>query len=88
MIHDDLLTDVRIVLQQALKSQAPAKRQSLVSDDTGRSERLTIEVIRFRAPPSQERFFHVLFRAEKGAGPEVAQRIHSRNRSLSLPKSA
>ena len=80
MIHGDLLTDVRIVLQQALKSEAPAKRQSLVFDDAGRSERLTIEVIPFRAPPSQERFFHVLFRAEKGAGPEVAT-THSQQKS-------
>ena len=72
MIREDLLTDVRSVLQQATKSEAPAKRQSLVSDDSGQSERLTIEVIPFRAPPSQERFFHVLFRAEKGADPKVA----------------
>jgi two-component system CheB/CheR fusion protein len=72
MIREDLLTDVRTALQQAMKSEAPAKRQSVVS---GRSGRLTIEVIPFRAPPSRERFFHVLFRAEKGADSEVATKL-------------
>ena len=71
MIREDLLTDVRTALEQAMKSEAPAKRQSMVTDDAGRSEHLTIEVIPFHAPPSQERFFHVLFRAAKGADSEV-----------------
>ena len=71
MIREDLLTDVRTVLEQAMKSEAPAKRQSMVTNDAGRSEHLTIEVIPFHAPPSQERFFHVLFRAAKGAESEV-----------------
>ena len=71
MIREDLLTDVRTALEQAMKSEAPAKRQSMVTNDAGRSEHLTIEVIPFHAPPSQERFFHVLFRAAKGAESEV-----------------
>ena len=79
MIREDLLTDVRTVLQQAMKSEAPAKRQSMVTDDAGRSERLTIEVIPFRAPPSQEWFFHVLFRAEKGADPAAATKHSQQN---------
>ena len=71
MIREDLLTDVRTTLEQAMKSEAPAKRQSMVTNDAGRSEHLTIEVIPFHAPPSEERFFHVLFRAAKGAESEV-----------------
>ena len=71
MIREDLLTDVRTVLEQAMKSEAPAKRQSMVTNDAGRSEHLAIEVIPFHAPPSQERFFHVLFRAAKGAESAV-----------------
>jgi two-component system, chemotaxis family, CheB/CheR fusion protein len=71
MIREDLLTDVRTLLEQAMKSEAPAKRQSMVTNDAGRSERLTIEVIPFHAPPSQEWFFHVLFRAVKGAESAV-----------------
>ena len=79
MIREDLLTDVRTVLEQAMKSEAPAKRQSMVTDNAGRSEHLTIEVIPFHAPPSQERFFHVLFRAEKGAKFEVVSTHSQQN---------
>ena len=71
MIREDLLTDVRTVLEQAMKSEAPAKRQSMVTNDAGRPEHLAIEVIPFHAPPSQEWFFHVLFRAAKGAESAV-----------------
>ena len=79
MIREDLLTDVRTALEQAMKSEAPAKRQSMVTNDAGRSEHLTIEVIPFHAPPSQERFFHVLFRAAKGAESEVVPTHLQRN---------
>ena len=71
MIREDLLIDVRTALQQAMKSEEPAER-SAVLGDPGRSGRVTIEVIPFRAPPSQEWFFHVLFRGENGADPPAA----------------
>ena len=75
MIREDLLIDVRTALQQAMKSEAPAERRSTVFGDAGRSGRVTIEVIPFRAPPSQEWFFHVLFRAENGADAGAATKL-------------
>ena len=74
MIREDLLSDVRAALQEAMKSQVPVERRSTVFGDAGRSGRVTIEVIPFRAPPSREWFFHVLFRAENGAEAEAARR--------------
>jgi two-component system CheB/CheR fusion protein len=50
------------------------ERRSADFGDAGRSGRVTIEVIPFRAPPSQEWFFHVLFRAGNGAEAEAAAR--------------
>ena len=75
MIREDLLVDVRTALQQAMKSEAPAERRSTAVGDTGRSARLIIEVIPFRAPPSQEWFFHVLFRTENGADAGAAAKL-------------
>ena len=68
MIREDLLTDVRTVLEEAMKSEAPAKRQSMVIDDAGRSEHLTIEVIPFRAAVARAFFMcsFVLRRAKSG----------------------
>ena len=74
MISEDLLSDVRTALQEATKSEAPVERRSAVFGDAGRSGRITIEVIPFRAPPSQEWFFHVLLRAGNGAEVEAAAR--------------
>ena len=79
MIREDLLTDVRTALQEAMKSEAPAQRRSTVLGDAGRSERVTIEVIPFHAPPSQEWFFHVLFRAENGADAGAATGLSQQN---------
>jgi two-component system CheB/CheR fusion protein len=73
MIREDLLSDVRTALREAKKSEAPVERGT-VFDDAGRSGRVTIEVIPFRAPPSREWFFHVLFRAGNGAEAEAAAR--------------
>ena len=72
MIREDLVIDVRTALQQATKSEEPVER-SVVLDEPGRSGRVALEVIPFRAPPSQEWFFHVLFRAENGADPPGAK---------------
>ena len=72
MIREDLLSDVRTALQEAMKSEIPVERRSTVFGDTGRSGQLSIEVIPFRAPPSREWFFHVLFRVENGAEAEAA----------------
>ena len=72
MIREDLLSDVRTALQEAMKSEVPVERRSTVFGDAGRSGRVTIEVIPFRAPPSREWFFHVLFRAGNGAEVEAA----------------
>ena len=74
MIREDLLIDVRAALQQAMKSEEPSERSSVFGDPGG-SARVTIEVIPFRAPPSQEWFFHVLFRAENGADPAPATKL-------------
>ncbi|MGB7790914.1 MAG: chemotaxis protein CheB [Terrimicrobiaceae bacterium] len=74
MIREDLHSDVRIALQEAMKSDVPVERRSADFGDAGRSGRVTIEVIPFRAPPSQEWFFHVLFRAGNGAEAEAAAR--------------
>ena len=74
MIREDLLSDVRTALEEAMKSEAPVEGRSAVFGDAGRSGRITIEVIPFRAPPSQEWFFHVLFRAGNGAEVEAAAR--------------
>ena len=72
MIREDLLSDVRAALQEAMKSEIPVERRSTVFADAGRSGHVSIEVIPFRAPPSREWFFHVLFRAENGAEAEAA----------------
>ena len=73
MIREDLHSDVRIALQEAMKSEVPVERRSTVFGDAGRSGHVSIEVIPFRAPPSQEWFFHVLFRAGNGAEAEAAE---------------
>ncbi len=78
MIREDLLIDVRTALQQAMKSEEPVERNT-VFGDSGQSGRVTIEVIPFRAPPSQEWFFHVLFRAENGADPRAATKFPQQN---------
>ena len=78
MIREDLLIDVRTALQQAMKSEEPVERNT-VFGDSGQSGRVTIEVIPFRAPPSQEWFFHVLFRAENGANPGAATKFPQQN---------
>ena len=72
MVREDLVIDVRAALQQAMKSEAPVERRSAIFGEAGGSGSVTIEVIPFRAPPSQEWFFHVLFRAEGGTGAESA----------------
>ena len=78
MIREDLLIEVRTALQQAMKSEGPAERNAVLSDPEG-SGRVTVEVIPFRAPPSQEWFFHVLFRAENGADPPAATKLPQPN---------
>ncbi len=78
MIREDLLIDVRTALQQAMKSEEPVERNT-VFGDSGQPGRVTIEVIPFRAPPSQEWFFHVLFRAENGANPAAATKFPQQN---------
>ena len=78
MIREDLLIDVRTALQQAMKSEEPVERNT-VFGDSGQSGRVTIEVIPFRAPPSQEWFFHVLFRAQNGADPGAATKFPQQN---------
>ncbi len=78
MIREDLLIEVRTALQQAMKSEGPAERNAVLSDPEG-SGRVTVEVIPFRAPPAQEWFFHVLFRAENGAEPPAATKLPQPN---------
>ncbi|MGA7214171.1 MAG: chemotaxis protein CheB, partial [Terrimicrobiaceae bacterium] len=72
MVREDLVIDVRTALQQAMKSGAPVERRSAIFGEAGGSGSVTIEVIPFRAPPSPEWFFHVLFRVEGGIGAESA----------------
>jgi two-component system CheB/CheR fusion protein len=75
MIREDLLIGVRTALQEAMKSRAPAQRRSMAFGNAGRSVHVTVEVIPFRAPPSQDWFFHVLFRAENGADAGAATEL-------------
>ncbi|HZF02089.1 MAG TPA: PAS domain-containing protein, partial [Methylomirabilota bacterium] len=61
MAREDLVLDLRSIITKAIKQNASVRQEHIRVRQNGHSFECSIEVVPFTAPPSQEKFYLVLF---------------------------
>jgi two-component system CheB/CheR fusion protein len=64
LVKPDLVVELRTLIARATKLDSAARKECVAFHEGGRKLEAAIEVIPFRATPSRERFFLVLFKEE------------------------
>jgi two-component system, chemotaxis family, CheB/CheR fusion protein len=68
MVREDLRLDLRSAIHKARKTNARVRTEGVPIDPGDRSRRVTLDVIPFKATPSKERFFLVVFEEAATSG--------------------
>jgi two-component system CheB/CheR fusion protein len=74
MAREGLVLNLRTVVTKAIRLNARARQEGVHIQQNGNALEIDIEVIPFTAPPSQEKFFMVLFEPVVSAAPRAAGR--------------
>jgi two-component system, chemotaxis family, CheB/CheR fusion protein len=72
MVREGLRLDVRSAIQKARETKERVRKEGLPIDPGNPSRRVTLDVIPFKATPSKERFFLVIFEEPATVAPSIA----------------
>jgi two-component system CheB/CheR fusion protein len=82
MAREGLALDLRAIIHKAMKQDARVRQTGLVLSEDGNSVGFSIEVIPYTVPPSEKKFYLVLFEPSGGA-PAPVRRARSNRRAAS-----
>ena len=89
MVREGLRLDLRSAIQKARKTNERVRKEGLPLEFGDRSRRITLDVIPFKATPSKERFFLIVFEeaATGGASEAIPNKPAGRGKGRQLAHS-
>jgi two-component system CheB/CheR fusion protein len=89
MVHEGLRLDLRSAIQKARKTNERVRKEGLPIEPGDPSRRITLDVLPFKATPSNERFFLVVFEetATGGASGAVPDKRAGRGKGRRVERS-